>query len=47
MTQPNQIEELRVKVNKLLDFFTEPGTGEKYLKDLENAELNQEKNGEI
>jgi hypothetical protein len=28
-------EDLRNKVHKLLDFFTEPG-GERYLKDLEN-----------
>ena len=35
MTLPDDIE-LREKVNKLLDFFTEPGGGEVYLKDLEN-----------
>ena len=32
----NNEAELRTQVNKLLDFFTEPGQGEKYLKDLEN-----------
>lgn len=32
----NNEAELREQVNKLLDFFTEPGQGEKYLKDLEN-----------
>lgn len=32
----NNEAELRERVNKLLDFFTEPGQGEKYLKDLEN-----------
>ena len=36
MTPTEQDKELREQVNKLLDFFTEPGTGEKYLKDLEN-----------
>ena len=36
MTMTNNEAELREQVNKLLDFFTEPGQGEKYLKDLEN-----------
>jgi hypothetical protein len=36
MTMTNNEAELRTQVNKLLDFFTEPGQGEKYLKDLEN-----------
>ena len=30
------IDDLRNRVNKLLDFFTEPGQGEKYLRDLED-----------
>ena len=30
---------LREQVNKALDFFTEPGQGEKYLKDLEDELL--------
>lgn len=31
--------ELREQLNQLLDFFTEPGQGEKYLKDLEDQIL--------
>lgn len=34
---PSETEaELRREINKLLDFFTEPGQGEKYLRDLED-----------
>lgn len=36
MTPTEQDKELRENVNKLLDFFTEPDQGVKYLKDLEN-----------
>lgn len=36
MTPPPEESTLRETVNKMLDFFTEPGEGEKYLKDLED-----------
>lgn len=32
--------DVRTRVNKLLDFFTEPARGEKYLKDLEDDLVN-------
>lgn len=35
-TPLNADPNLRRTVNQMLDFFTEPDTGEKYLKDLEN-----------
>ena len=34
--EPTPSQELREKIDKLLDFFTEPNQGEKYLKDLAN-----------
>ena len=37
MSKPlNEDSNLREVVNQMLDFFTEPDTGEKYLKDLED-----------
>ena len=34
MNTDSPLDDLRPRIDKLLDFFTEPGKGEKYLKDL-------------